>query len=201
MFYRAGEPHGLPHDPFKAIVSPRPIAWISTRGAGGDNLSPYSFFNAVAGNPPQLIFSSNATKPDRERGKDTLSLIEETGVFCVNIAGWDLREEMNASSAPYPADTDEFEAVGLEKAECQEIDCPRVAAAPASLECHLKQVVELDGDHNYLVIGRVVAFHLADAHLKEGIFDVTSYRPLSRLGYMDFASVDEVFSLPRPKKA
>ena len=199
MFYQPQDGHGLPHDPFVAIVSPRPIGWISTRGKDGhNNLAPYSFFNAIASNPPQVMFASTLGKKDRHLGKDTLANIDETGVFCVNIVGYDLRDAMNVSSGDYGADVDEFEMAGLEAAECETIACARVAAAPAALECRLEQVISLKGKDNSLIIGEVIGVHMAESAVIDGRFEVMTYRPLSRLGYRDYASVDKVFSLKRP---
>ncbi|EPX87400.1 putative protein/domain typically associated with flavoprotein oxygenase, DIM6/NTAB family [Rubellimicrobium thermophilum DSM 16684] len=199
MFYRPAEGHGLPHSPFHAIVSPRPIGWISTRdGAGRDNLAPYSFFNAVAAEPPQVMFASNGFKPDGNP-KDSLRAIRETGVFCVNIVGWDQREAMNASSAHWPAGTDEFEAVGLSKVRCETIDCPRVAGAPAALECRLTRILRLAGEANWLVLGAVTGVHLRDDCLVEGRFDVTRYSPVARLGYRDYAVIRDIFAMDRPR--
>ena len=153
MFYRPEEGHGLPHNPFNAIVTPRPIGWISTRGAAGDNLAPYSFFNAVAYVPPQVMFASTSAKSDRGDTKDSVAQIRETGVFCVNIVEYAMRDAMNVTSAGLPAGEDEFAAAGLEKVQCETIDCPRVAAAPASLECRMTQIVRLEGETNWLVLG------------------------------------------------
>ncbi|PTQ66688.1 flavin reductase family protein [Celeribacter persicus] len=201
MFYLTKEGSGLPRDPFAAIVSPRPIAWISTRSAtGATNLAPYSFFNAVAYTPPQVIVSSIGGKPDRAKGKDSYSHILETGVFCINIAGFEDRDALNASSAGYPADQSEFEALGLKAAECESIDCPRLADAPAALECRLTQTIDLEGAGNLMVLARVEAIHLRDDCLtEEGRFDVLRYKPLTRLGYQDFASIDKLFQMRRPK--
>lgn len=199
MFYQPKDGHGLPHDPFSAIVSPRPIGWISTRGKDGrDNLAPYSFFNAIAYDPPQVMFASTSNKDDRHFGKDTLANIDETGCFCVNIVGYELRGAMNASSGGYGAGVDEFEVAGLERAACETIDCARVAAAPAALECRLEQIVKLKGQANSMVIGEVTGVYLAEETLVDGRFEVTTYRPLARLGYRDYTSVDNVFSLARP---
>ena len=201
MFYRPEDGHGLPHNPFKAVVSPRPIGWISTRGADGqDNLAPYSFFNAVSDSPPQVIFASNSAKPDRGDTKDSLANIRETGVFCVNIAEHAAREAINRSSALWPREADEFGAVGIPRAACAVIACSRVADAPASLECRMTELIRLKGAHNFLVVGEVVGVHLRDDCLVEGRFDVTRYRPLARLGYFDYAAVTEVFEMPRPPK-
>lgn len=200
MFYRPGiDPHGLPHNPFKAIVSPRPIGWISTLDAEGlPNLAPYSFFNAIADEPPMVCYSSTGAKNRAGEGKDTVANIRATGEFVVNIVSLALRDAMNASSAPLPHGSDEFDAAGLEKARCEVVAPPRVKAAPASLECRLWKTIDLPGPANILVIGEVVGVHIDEAVLREGVFDVTLYQPLSRLGYRDYASVAEVFSLSRP---
>ena len=198
MFYRPAEGHGLPHNPFNAIVTPRPIGWISTRGAQGDNLAPYSFFNAVAYTPPQVMFSSTSAKEDRGDTKDSVAQIRETGVFCVNIVEFEMRDAMNVTSAFYPAGTDEFAMAGLEKADCETIDCPRVALAPANLECRLTQIVQMEGQSNYAVFGEVTGIHMRDDCIKDGIFDVLSFNPLSRMGYRDYTVVRETFALKRP---
>ena len=199
MFYRPADGHGLPHNPFNAIVTPRPIGWISTRGAdGSENLAPYSFFNAVAYVPPQVMFSSTSAKPDRGDTKDSVANIRETGVFCVNIVEAAAREGMNRTSGTWPRETDEFADAGIARAECQDIACSRVAGAPAALECRLTEIVTLRGAHNFLVLGEVVGVHLRDDCLVDGRFDVTRFRPLARLGYFDYAEVSEVFEMRRP---
>ena len=197
MFYRPEDGHGLPHNPFNAIVTPRPIGWISTRGEN-DNLAPYSFFNAVAYVPPQVMFASTSTKPDRGDTKDSVANIRETGVFCVNVVEYAARDAMNQSSGFWDRDVDEFELASIEKAECETIDCPRVASAPANLECKLTQIVTLQGDANFLVLGEVTGVHIRDNCLKDGIFDVLSFSPLTRLGYRDYSVIRELFSLKRP---
>ncbi|MEO0386641.1 MAG: flavin reductase family protein [Pseudomonadota bacterium] len=200
MFYRPGlDPHGLPHNPFKAMVAPRPIGWISAVDAAGRvNLAPYSFFNALADAPPMVMFSNTGAKPDRSDGKDSVSAIRETGAFAVNLVSYALRDAMNASSGAFPAETDEFEMAGLEKAACNLIDAPRVAAAPASFECRLWQIITLPGEANILVIGEVIGIHIDEAALTDGIFDVTKVQPLARLGYRDYTAVTALFSLNRP---
>lgn len=200
MFYQPEAGHGLPHNPFNAIVAPRPIGWISSRGAQGDNLAPYSFFNAVAYVPPQVMFSSTGVKPDRPQTKDSVAQIAETGVFCVNIASGDMRDAMNASSAPLAAGDSEFTAAGIEAAECQTIDCPRVAGAVAALECRLSRIVRLAGETNYAVFGIVSGIHIRDDCIVDGRFDPRGAGGwLSRLGYMDYAAVTELFEMKRPK--
>ncbi len=199
MFYRPEDGHGLPHNPFNALVTPRPIGWVSTRDSDDrDNLAPYSFFNAVAYVPPQVMFASTGTKDDRGDTKDSVAVIRETGVFCINIVSAALKDAMNATSATLPAGTDEFVHAGLAKAECESINAPRVAAAPASLECKMTQIINLEGANNYLVLGEVTGIHLDDACLINGRFDVTKFEPLSRLGYRDYAIVKDVFELARP---
>lgn len=199
MFYRPADGHGLPHNPFNAIVAPRPIGWIATRDAQGlDNLAPYSFFNAVAYTPPQVMFASTSTKPDRGDTKDSLGNIRETGVFCLNIVSHALRDAMNLSSGGYAREVDEFAHAGLEKAACETIDCARVAAAPAHLECRLTRIVPLEGVSNFAVFGEVTGVHIDDAYLVDGLLDVTKFQPLARMGYRDYAVVREVFSLNRP---
>jgi len=203
LFYRPGvESHGLPHNPFNAIVTPRPIGWISSRGADGrDNLAPYSFFNAVAYTPPQVMFASTGSKPDRALGKDSLGNIRETGVFCVNIVEYAMRDAMNATSGGYGSDVDEFALADIARQECREIACARVAGAPAALECRLGQIVTLAGEANFLVLGEVVGVHMRDDCLRDGRFDVTAFQPLARLGYKDYAVVREVFTMTRPGEA
>ncbi len=196
MFYRPADGHGLPHNPFAAIVAPRPIGWISSRGAQGDNLAPYSFFNAVAYDPPQVIFASTSAKPDRGDTKDTVAQIRESGVFCVNLADSDLLPALNASSAPLAAGRDEFLHAGVAKAHCHEIACPRVAQAPASLECRLVQVIPLLGKHNFLVLGAVVGVHIRPDCLVAGRFCPPDR--IARLGYADYARISETFELERP---
>ncbi|MEC8195786.1 MAG: flavin reductase family protein, partial [Pseudomonadota bacterium] len=179
--------------------SPRPIAWVSTQDTNGvRNLAPYSFFNALADNPPQVMFASTGKKDDQAEGKDSLSNIRATGVFCVNIVEESIRDAMNISSGPLGKHEDEFVATGLEAAQCDTIDCPRLVGAPASLECRLTQIVPLLGENNFMAIGEVTGVHLRDNCIVDGIFDVTTYRPLSRLGYKDYAVVDNTFTLARP---
>lgn len=199
MYYRPEDGHGLKHNPFNAIVTPRPIGWISTRGKdGSENLAPYSFFNAVAYVPPQVMFASTGQKPDREGTKDSVSNILETGVFCVNIVEYAMKDVMNETSGPWEREVDEFEKADIAREDCRQITCSRVATAPASLECRLTQVLPLLGAANFLVLGEVVGVHLRDDCVVDGMFDVLTYQPLTRLGYRDYSRITEVFSLKRP---
>jgi len=199
MFYRPQDGHGLPHNPFNALIAPRPIGWISTRGAdGSENLAPYSFFNATAYVPPQVMFASTGAKPDRDGTKDSVANIRETGVFCVNLVSMDQIDAMNASSGPWPRETDEFALAELDRAPCRTIACSRVAAAPAALECRVTQIVALMGRDNHLVLGEVTGIHIADTALTDGRFDVVRARIVARLGYRDYTEVSHLFELPRP---
>jgi len=201
MYYRPEDGHGLKHNPFNAIVTPRPIGWIATRDSTGqDNLAPYSFFNAVAYVPPQVMFASTSAKPDRDGTKDSVDNIRQTGEFCVNIVEYAMRDVMNVTSGPWSRETDEFEKAGIERAACSEIACSRVANAPANLECKMRQIVKLDGEANFLVIGEVVGVHLRDDCIQDGLFNVLTYEPLTRLGYRDYSRITEVFSLARPNE-
>lgn len=194
MFYRPADGHGLPHNPFNAIVSPRPIGWIATRGPLGDNLAPYSFFNAIAYTPPQVMFSSTGVK-------DSLTALRETRVFSASIVETAMLDPMSDSSAGFPPGTDEFAACNVPKAECTTIPCPRVANAPATLECQVVEIVELRGTGNFMVIGEVTGVHLRDDCLVNGRFDVTTFHPVARMGYRDYTLIRETFEKKRPDDA
>jgi flavin reductase (DIM6/NTAB) family NADH-FMN oxidoreductase RutF len=199
MFYTPQDGHGLPHNPFNAIVTPRPIGWIATRAAdGSENLAPYSFFNAVAYVPPQVMFAATSAKPDRDGTKDSTANIRETGVFCVNIVEYAMRDVMNTTSGPWARDTDEFALAGIERADCETIPCSRVAGAPAALECRLTRIEQLPGEANFVTFGEVTGVHLRDDCLVDGIFDVLRFTPLARMGYRDYTCVREKFELTRP---
>ncbi|WP_417672335.1 flavin reductase family protein [Roseibium sp.] len=198
MYYETSKnDHGLPFNPFKAIVVPRPIGWISTLDKDGKpNLAPYSFFNGIGDTPPIVMFSSN-------NFKDSAANVEATGEFVCNMASYDLKDQMNISSAPLPHGESEFERAGLEMAPSKLVKAPRVAAAYTALECKHLQTVrmkDLDGKdtESWVVFGQVVAVHIDDSVLVDGKIDITKVRPLSRLGYKDYAVVDEVFQMDRP---
>lgn len=197
-FYDPREGHGLPHDPFKAIVAPRVIGWISSRTAeGGVNLAPYSFFGAFATFPYVIGFSS-------EGRKDSISNIEATGEFVWNMSTRPLAERMNRTSAPVAPEIDEFELAGLTKAPGRNVDVPHVAESPAALECRLLQVVrihDLAGQpmNNWLALGQVVGVHIRSEFLKDGLFDTAAARPIMRAGYRaDYAEIGEMFQMIRP---
>jgi len=194
--------HGLPYNPFKALVAPRPIAWVSSIGVDGvSNLAPFSFFNAVADSPPTVMFAPNGPRPGGGT-KDTLTNIEQIGDFVVNLCSWDLREQMNLSSAHVGPEVDEFALSGLTAIPSSKVKSPRIKEAPVSLECEFMFRVRLPSSHpkieNNTVFGKVIAIHIADELIVDGRIDMMRYRPISRLGYMDYSVLDNVFSMERP---
>ena len=199
MFYdpREGN-HGLPHNPWTALITPRPIGWVSTYGADGTpNLAPYSFFNAAATHPPFVMLSSTPRK-------DSLTNIEATGEFAINIVTWELREAMNASSATHASDVDEFAECGLEMRPCRNISAPCVAASPVVIECELNRIIDLAPRSGlqcdtHIVFGEVVGVTVDDATIVDGRVATSLIRPVSRLGYMDYAVVEETFEMLRPR--
>ncbi|WP_269929910.1 flavin reductase family protein [Aminobacter sp. HY435] len=198
MFYEPSKGHGLPHDPFKALVSPRPIGWISTVSKDGAlNLAPYSFFNALSGKPPLVWFSS-------ESEKDSATFAGETREFVANIVGRDLAGKMNRSSVNAPRGTSEFDYAGLTSAPSLLVAPPRVAEAPAALECKVTEIFRpkgLNGQETgaVVVIGEVVGVHIDEAFLTGGLFDAVKAGNVARLGYMDYSSIDATFSMRRPR--
>jgi flavin reductase (DIM6/NTAB) family NADH-FMN oxidoreductase RutF len=197
LFYETDDNgHGLKHDPFKALVAPRPIGWISSLSADGIvNLAPYSFFNGISDSPPFVMFSSSGQK-------DSLVNIEATGEFVCSLATYELKDQMNATSAAVGPEIDEMALAGLTPAPCKLVKPPRVAESPVALECRHFKTIPLpgkDGGEGYIVIiGRVVGIHIDEAVIVDGKVDVTRLRPIARLGYMDYSVVDAVFSMQRP---
>ena len=203
MFYQPKDGHGLPHDPFKAIVVPRPIGWISTVDSKGQaNLAPYSFFNGCGDRPPMVMFAQTGAKKEGVLVKDSVTNARETGEFACNVVGMALKDAMNTTTAAFDAGVDEFERAGLTKAPGQAIKAPHVAEAPAVLECRTHQVLELpawsDGWTNLVVIGEVVGVHIRDEYLDEGLLDILKYNPVARMGYMDYTTVEDRWSMKRP---
>ncbi len=204
MYFQPGthKDAGLAFSPLKAIMSPRPIGWISTYGNDGSiNLAPYSYFNMISEFPPMVMFSSSPA-PGMPH-KDTLRNAIETKEFVVNIVSSALGDAMNISSTGFDYGHNEFVAAGLDMAECQTIKAPRVAAAPAALECTLWKIVELpkpdDIEPTIMVIGTITGVHIDDSVINDGKVDVTAYQPLARLGYKDYASITDVFEMTRPE--
>jgi len=197
-FYEPATGHGLPHDPFKAIVAPRPIGWISTVDPNGrPNLAPYSFFNAFCEAPPIVGFSSGGPK-DSQRNA------EATGEFVVNLVTRKHAIAMNVTSASYAHGVNEFEAAGLTAAPSRLVKPPRVADTPAALECKLLLVLpikDLEGrlTGNTLLFGQVVGIHIDKALLKDGLFDMAAARTIARCGYRgDYTEVTQIFEMLRP---
>jgi flavin reductase (DIM6/NTAB) family NADH-FMN oxidoreductase RutF len=205
MFYRPKDGHGLPHDPFKAIVVPRPIGWISTVDAQGrPNLAPYSFFNGCGDHPPMVMFAQTGRKTRDEAEKDSIANIRATGEFACSVVAQALKDAMNASTASFPAGVDEFAKAGLTKGEGREIRAPHVAEAPAVLECRMVKIVDdlpvwRDGLMNIIVIGEVVGVHIRDEVLKDGLVDVLAYNPVARMGYKEYTTVENRWEMLRPK--
>ncbi|MBT4889992.1 MAG: flavin reductase family protein [Rhodospirillales bacterium] len=204
MFYRTDEPHGLPHNPFNALVLPRPIGWISSVDAEGNtNLAPYSFFNGVAYDPPQVMFAASGYHADGGL-KDSVRNIQQTGEFVLNLATYGLKDAMNISAVNAPHNVDEFELAGLEKEASELVSVPRVKASPAHLECKYVQTVELlkpegDGAANLVIFGQVIGVHINDDILTDGLVDMEKADVIGRLGYMDYARVTDTFEMHRPK--
>jgi flavin reductase (DIM6/NTAB) family NADH-FMN oxidoreductase RutF len=197
MFYEPRLGHGLPHDPFKAIIAPRPIGWISTVDTEGrTNLAPYSFFNAVHSRPPMLAFTS-------ESMKHSAANAIATGEFVFNLCTRPLFEAMNISSDTLAEGMSEFEAAGLATAPSRMVKAPRVDGSPAALECRVVNSMrfhDVDGNalEGWMIIGQVIGVHINDAYLRDGRFDTAAAQPLARCGYRDYATVTEMFEALRP---
>lgn len=199
IFY---EPHKrdktlLPHNPWTAMVAPRPIGWISTRGkSGAVNIAPYSYFNAVSAVPPIVMFSSDGWK-------DTLTFADETREFVWNMATFELRGEMNETSANLERGRSEFEYAGLETAPCRIVSPPRVAKSPVAFECRVTDIVPLKDAGgkpviNTVVFGEVVGIHIDERFVRNGVVDTAAMKPLARLGYRDYSWVEQTFAMDRP---
>ncbi len=203
MFYEPGQHRsaGLPHDPFKAIVAPRPIGWLSTLSAdGAGNLAPYSFFNAVASNPPVLVFGAGCRGDGTP--KDSQVNIEDTGEFVHNVVTAAQREVMNETSISLPHGESELIHAGIEGLASVKVRPLRVKGAPIHLECRYLQTVELPcsspTERNWAIFGEVVGVHIDESVLVDGRVDVTRFEPVARLGYLDYTWVSDVFSMRRP---
>ena len=194
------ETRSLPRNPFKAIVAPRPIGWISAMDRQGRlNLAPYSFFNAVCGNPDLVMFSSTGRK-------DAMTFAEEGGEFVCNLANFELREAVNATSAPLARGDSEFAFAGLTAAPSRKVRPPRVAEAPAAIECQWLQtipLVPLGGGEpvSFMVIGQVVSIYVDDRFVRDGRVDTGAMRPILRAGYFDYFTIESEtrFEMHRPK--
>jgi flavin reductase (DIM6/NTAB) family NADH-FMN oxidoreductase RutF len=199
-YYEPKNGHGLKHDPFNAIVAPRPIGWISSRDAKGSvNLAPYSFFNGFCYHPPIIGFSSTSRK-------DSVQNIEETGEFVWNLATMDLAKQMNATAAHVARDVSEFAIAGLTAVPCKLVNAPRVAESPVSFECKLSQFIQLQGANGekaqaWLTLGEVVAVHIDKAMIKDGVYQTALARPIVRAGRRgDYFEIrpEAMFEMVRP---
>jgi len=203
MFYETqNNDHGLPRDPFKSCVVPRPIGWISTLSADGvPNLAPFSYFNAVSGVPPHVMFSPGGVGPEGA-SKHSLLNVEATGEFVANMVSLALVEQMVKTSAEATEEVDEFELVGLAKAPSKLVKPPRVADAPIHLECRHWKTIEMPqagAEPCHLVIGRVVGVHIADEVIDDdGFVDVLRFNAVARLGYRQYTAVERIFQMQRP---
>lgn len=199
-FYEPKSGHGLKHDPFNAIVAPRPIGWISSCSASGHvNLAPYSFFNAFNYTPPLIGFSSTSWK-------DTVANIHETGEFVWNLVTMELAQAMNATAATVSREVDEFELGKLTKVDSTKVKPPRVGESPVAFECKLSEIIRLKGADGveaeaWLTIGEVVAVHIDKRLIKDGVYQTAMAQPILRAGRRgDYFVIREeaMFDMPRP---
>ena len=203
MYYETDKnDHGLRYNPLKACVVPRPIGWLTTIDpAGVVNLAPFSFFNVLSYDPPFVVFSAGVHEADGSK-KDTVANVEATGEFVYNMATWTQKEQMNQTAFIVDRSVDEMAAAGLESLPSRLVRPPRVKGSPVQFECRLHQIVTLPGrkpasDH-HVVIGRVLAVHIDDEALTaDGRIDVLKIRPIARLGYKDYTSVESVFQMEK----
>jgi flavin reductase (DIM6/NTAB) family NADH-FMN oxidoreductase RutF len=203
MYYEPGKtPHGLPHDPFKSCVVPRPIGWISTLSREGHhNLAPFSQFQNVGFSPPIVMFSANQNSAGRR--KDSVHNAEQSGEFVWNMATWDLREAVNITAQELPPEIDEFETAGLTKTASRLVKPMRVAESPIQFECQYLNTLRFPGEGPMgsvdVVFGKVLAIHIADDVLDaNGLVDILKIRPIARMGYFEYTCVDSKFSMVIP---
>jgi len=203
MFYEPPKnDHGMANDPFKALVVPRPIGWITTVNARGEvNLAPFSFYNGVSDAPPMVMFCPGGSYGNSP-AKHSLLNVKATGEFVVNMVSEKLKEAMNATAAPVEMGVNEMKLAGLEPVPSRLVKPPRVAASPVALECKLFQVVDLPSDGSdtpyAVVIGTVLGIHIDDSIIKDGRIDTLAYKPVARLGYSEYTTVDNVWRMRRP---
>lgn len=202
MFYKTDEPHGLPHDPFKSCIVPRPIAWVSTiHPNGAINLAPFSFFNALASDPPIVMIAFTGYHQHGGE-KDTLHNIKASGEFVINIVPLALMDAMNLTTAPLQHGVSELDFAGLTAEPSALVKPPRVAQAPIHLECEFFQEIELpctlEDSINRTILGKVLGIHIKDEVLTDGLVDLNKIKPLARLGYQEYTAVDNIFKMTRP---
>ena len=194
MFYEVKNGHGLPHDPFKSCIVPRPIGWITTISADGIvNLAPYSFFNGCGDDPPQVMYAPLGQNIDGDL-KDSLTNVEATGEFVANMVTWELRDQMNQTARHVPHAVDEMAISGLETEASQLVKPPRVKASPIHLELRNRR----EEYRNFVVFGEVIGIHIRDEVMTDGMVDLNKFKPIARLGYLDYSITDNVFTMPFP---
>jgi len=206
MYYEIGDGSGhlqagFKHNPFQALVTPRPIGWISTLSKEGiANLSPYSYFNAISSGPPAVMFTVSGAHMEGGE-KDTLRNARDTGEFVFNLCTEALGRQMNDSSTAAPRDTDEFEAAGLTKAPSRLVKAPRVAESPVHMECQVIHIMKIplgEKSNSHMIMGRVLSVHIQDDLIANGRFDTVRARPMGRLGYYDYNVVSDSLEMLRP---
>ncbi|MGB0572371.1 MAG: flavin reductase family protein [Alphaproteobacteria bacterium] len=201
------KPEPFKHSVYSALVVPRPIGWISSLSADGVvNLAPFSFFNALSGDPPCVMYCPNAVKPGTEEKKDSYQNVQDTGEFVFNMCTWDLRHEMIATAEHAPASVDEMAKAGLEAAPCHNVSPPRVKASAIALECKHIQTIDLPPGRNsqsHVVMGQVVGIHIKDDIITDGIVDIHKMELIARLSYLDYAKIESenIMALKRPNSA
>lgn len=205
MFFDPREdarPEPLSHNPFNALVAPRPIAWVTSIDSESRvNLAPFSFYNAISSDPPYVMF---ALGPKDKAGtpKDTLANVRQVPEFVISVASWELRKAVNQTSKAYSADINEFEQAGLTQVASQQVKPPRVGEAKAALECRVSQIIELpgksDGRNRHMVIGEVVGIFIDDDVIENGMVVAGRLHQLSRLGYFEYDQVEDTVTIPRP---
>jgi len=202
VFYKTDQHHGLPHDPFKSCVVPRPIAWISSiHPNGAINLAPFSFFNALASDPPMVMISFTGYHQHGGE-KDSLYNIKSSGDFVVNMVPLALKDAMNKTTAPVAHEVDELALAGLNTEESVLVKPPRIREAPINMECELFQEINLpctlENSINTTIIGKVLGIHIKDEVLTDGMIDLSKIKPLARLGYNQYTDVNHLFTMTRP---
>lgn len=202
MFYKTDQHHGLPHDPFKSCVVPRPIAWISSiHPNGAINLAPFSFFNALASDPPMVMISFTGYHQHGGE-KDSLYNIKSSGDFVVNMVPLALKDAMNKTTAPVAHEVDELALAGLNTEESVLVKPPRIREAPINMECEFFQEINLpctlENSINTTIIGKVLGIHIKDEVLTDGMIDLSKIKPLARLGYNQYTDVNHLFTMTRP---
>ena len=201
MFYQPKKENPLSIDPFKSLIFPRPIGWISSIDKNGNaNLAPYSYFNAIADNPPQIMFAAGPNEKPLNK-KDTLLNVIETKEFVVNFATSSTRRKMNLSSIDVPKDEDEFIISNLKKRKSKLVNAPSVADSPVNLECKLLKTIKLKSNNKKyatMIIGEVIGIYIKNSFIKNGRVDSTAMRYVARMGYSEYTTISSSFQMKRP---